>query len=126
MIDSVSSPAEVDSVRYGNRMHEWFLQWAFCAKPASIVSGAVMERIGLGSYAIYVFFMCALIYPVVVANTWGGGLIAGIYNKAYIDFAGSGVVHLTGGIGALAGAITLGPRKGRFDESVDQAQISQI
>ena len=63
--------------------------------------------------------MCAFIYPVVVHWTWGGGLIAemSIGDAVYSDFAGSGIVHMTGGIAALMGAYFLGPRIGKYDEN---------
>jgi len=65
--------------------------------------------------------MTGFIYPVVVAWTWGGGFLTG---WGFSDFAGSGVVHLTGGISGLAGAIICGPRIGRFDENVSSSQVS--
>ena len=94
----------------------WFFQWAFCTAAATIVSGGVAERVKSPTYAIYSFVMAAFIYPVVVAWTWGYGWIGGgLMDVGYMDFAGSGIVHLTGGAAALAGAAVLGPRKGRFD-----------
>merc|ERR1712176_635468 len=93
----------------------WFFQWAFCSTAATIVSGGIAERILLPSYMIFSFLMTAFVYPVVVAWTWGYGWLASINDVGYMDFAGSGVVHLTGGVGALVGAIIAGPRAGRFD-----------
>lgn len=93
----------------------WFFQWAFCTAAATIVSGGVAERVKSPTYACYSFVMAAFIYPVVVAWTWGYGWIAGFLDVGFMDFAGSGVVHLTGGASAIAGAIVLGPRKGRFE-----------
>ncbi|CAJ1393440.1 unnamed protein product [Effrenium voratum] len=95
-------------------MLSWFFQWAFCTAGATIVSGAVAERVKSPTYAAYAFFMTSFIYPVVVAWTWGGGWLASIFDVGYMDFAGSGVVHLTGGVSGLMGTIVLGPRKGRF------------
>merc|ERR1719487_403551 len=66
----------------------------------------------MGGYLIFTTFMTAFIYPTVGAMTWGYGLL---YDQGYSDFAGSGIVHLTGGIGALVGAIVTGPRVGRFE-----------
>lgn len=98
----------------------WFFQWAFCATACTIVSGALMERVNFWAYLVYVIFMTTIIYPIIVAMTWGPGKLSEIMDGAYIDFAGSGIVHLTGGVGAFIGAIILGPRKGRFDPNVDQ------
>jgi len=96
-----------------NDYRDWFFQWAFCATTATIVSGAVAERIHFASYVIYAVIMTVVIYPVIVHWTWCSG--GWLYSRGYSDFAGSGIVHLTGGISALVGAIILGPRTGRFD-----------
>mmetsp|Transcript_102804 Transcript_102804/g.219887 ORF Transcript_102804/g.219887 Transcript_102804/m.219887 type:complete len:558 (-) Transcript_102804:132-1805(-) len=107
----------------GGKMLSWFFQWAFCSAAATIVSGGVAERVRFPGYGIYSFLMTAFIYPVVVCWTWGYGWLAGsaedgyINKVGYMDFAGSGVVHMTGGVGALVGAICAGPRTGRFEES---------
>merc|ERR1712176_820703 len=92
------------------RMHlitaETGFQWAFCATGATIVSGAVAERTQTYTYLAYSVIMTGLIYPIIVYWTWSGeGFLT---NKGYSDFAGSGVVHLTGGVGALVGAIMVG------------------
>merc|ERR1719454_1872094 len=91
---------------------DWFFQWAFCVTAATIVSGGVAERLQMGGYLIFTTFMTAFIYPTVGAMTWGAGFL---YDMGYSDFAGSGIVHLTGGVGALVGAAVVGPRLGRFD-----------
>ena len=90
----------------------WFFQFTFCATAATIVSGAMAERAKVEGYIVFSLVMSVLIYPVVVHWTWGGGWLS---EEGYSDFAGSGVVHMTGGIAALVGAIVLGPRIGRFD-----------
>merc|ERR1719399_277128 len=91
----------------------WFFQWAFCMTSATIVSGAVAERLQLGGYCVFCIVMTSIIYPVVVSWTWySGGFL---YNWEYMDFAGSGIVHLTGGIGAVVGTAIVKPRTGRFD-----------
>jgi Amt family ammonium transporter len=95
----------------------WFFQFTFCATGATIVSGSLAERAKLEGYCIFSFFMCLFIYPIVVHWTWGGGWL---YTEGYNDFAGSGVVHLTGGATALYGAAILGPRSGRFDADADE------
>jgi Amt family ammonium transporter len=93
----------------------WFFQWAFCTASATIVSGAVAERVLSPTYAVFAFVMASFIYPIVVAWTWGYGWLSNLFDAQVIDFAGSGIVHLTGGVSGLAGTIVLGPRKGRFD-----------
>ncbi len=96
----------------------FFFQSVFAATAVTITSGAMAERTKFVSYLIFGVFMCAIIYPVVVHMTWGGGFIAGIEigDAVYSDFAGSGVVHMTGGIAALVGAYLVGPRKGKYGE----------
>ena len=95
----------------------WFFQWTFAAAAATIVSGAVAERCSLIGYACYTCLITAFVYPVVVYWAWSGSgfLGDGKVGAALIDFAGSGVVHMTGGGAALMGAIFLGPRIGKFD-----------
>ncbi len=94
----------------------FFFQAVFAATAVTIASGAMAERTKFWSYVIFSAVMCAFIYPVIVHWTWGGGLIADIEigDAVYSDFAGSGVVHMTGGIAALMGALFLGPRIGRY------------
>ena len=95
----------------------FFFQAVFAATAVTIASGAMAERTKFSSYLIFSFVMCAVIYPIVVHWTWGGGLIAqmDIGDAVYSDFAGSGVVHMTGGIAAFMGAFFLGPRIGKYD-----------
>merc|ERR1711937_405544 len=108
----------------------WFFQWAFCTAGASIVSGGIAERVKFPGYMFFSFCMTSFIYPVVVCSTWGYGWLETFQKDkdgnpvgGYIDFAGSGVVHLCGGIGALAGAIIVGKRSGRFDpDKADEFQ----
>jgi Amt family ammonium transporter len=94
----------------------FFFQAVFAATAVTIASGAMAERTKYWSYVIFSAVMCAFIYPVIVHWTWGGGLIADIdiNGAVYSDFAGSGVVHMTGGIAAFMGALFLGPRIGRY------------
>jgi Amt family ammonium transporter len=100
----------------------WFFQWAFCSAAATIVSGGVAERVQMGGYFVYSFLMTSVIYPVVVAWTWGyGWLYDGVNSIGYMDFAGSGIVHMTGGVGAIVGAIIAGPRDGRWENPEDFA-----
>ncbi|VAW40599.1 Ammonium transporter [hydrothermal vent metagenome] len=94
----------------------WMFQVVFAATAATIVSGAVAERIKFTGYLVYSFMVCAVIYPVFGSWAWGGLFHGGgwLEAKGFIDFAGSTVVHSIGGWCALAGAIVLGPRKGKY------------
>lgn len=89
-----------------------FFQTAFAGTAATIVSGAVAERMKFSSYVYFTIFMSAIIYPVVGHWIWGGGWLA---EMGFADFAGSTVVHAIGGVGALAGAYVLGPRTGKYN-----------
>ena len=91
----------------------WMFQAVFAATAATIVSGSMAERTKFGSYLFYGVFITAFIYPVVGHWIWGGGWLA---EKGMIDFAGSTVVHSVGGWAALAGAIMLGPRLGKYNK----------
>jgi len=95
----------------------FFFQAVFAATAVTIASGAMAERTKFSAYLIFSAIMCAFIYPVVVHWTWGGGLIADIQigDAVFSDFAGSGIVHMTGGIAAFMGALFLGPRIGKYD-----------
>lgn len=90
----------------------WLFQLVFAATAATIVSGAMAERTQFKSYLIYSVFITGIIYPVVGHWIWGGGWLADL---GMSDFAGSTVVHSTGGWLALTGAIVLGPRLGKYD-----------
>lgn len=91
----------------------FFFQAAFAATAATIVSGAMAERTKFKSYFVYSFFLTALIYPIVLRWTWGGGWLSQL-EFPFSDFAGSTIVHATGGWAAMMGAIVLGPRIGRY------------
>ena len=95
----------------------FFFHAVFAAAAVTIASGAMAERARFKSYLLFSMVMSALIYPTVVHWTWGGGLIADISigGARYSDFAGSTVVHVTGGAAALMGALFLGPRLGKFN-----------
>ncbi len=92
-------------------MSNWFFQMVFVATTASIVSGTLAERVKMWTFFAFVAFLTAIIYPVVGAWTWGEGWL---YDFGFKDFAGSTVVHSTGGWAALAGALVVGPRLGKF------------
>ena len=92
-------------------MSDWFFQMVFVATTASIVSGTLAERVKLWSFFIFTIFLTALIYPIIGAWTWGGGWLN---EMGFQDFAGSSIVHSTGGWAALAGAIVVGARLNKF------------
>jgi Amt family ammonium transporter len=92
---------------------KFFFQLVFAGTAATIVSGAVAERIKFGAFYIFSFLMVGLIYPVVGHWIWGGGWAAKL---GMFDFAGSTVVHSVGGWAALTGAMVLGPRIGKFSK----------
>ena len=97
------------------RASEWFFQVVFAATAATIVSGAVAERVKFTAYLIYTPFITGLIYPVVTHWTWSGA--GWLTDLGYTDFAGSGIVHLVGATAALAGVLVIGPRIGKYDEN---------
>jgi Amt family ammonium transporter len=92
----------------------WFIQLGFAIAAISIVSGALAERMKLWAYAILVFVFCAVLYPLVANWVWNpNGWLA---LRGFNDFAGSAAVHAMGGFAALAAAIVLGPRLGKYNE----------
>jgi Amt family ammonium transporter len=99
---------------------DWFFQMVFVATAASIVSGALAERIKLWPFFVFVFFLTAIIYPIQGAWHWGGGWLA---EAGFADFAGSTLVHSVGGWAALTGAIILGPRRGKYDQKGQPQRI---
>ena len=106
-------------------MSDWFFQMVFVATAASIVSGTLAERVKMWSFFLFTLVLTAVIYPVVGAWTWGGGWLS---DMGFKDFAGSTIVHSTGGWAALAGALVVGPRLGKFrgDGSVRTTPPSNI
>ena len=93
---------------------DWFFQMVFCATTVSICSGAMAERIKLWPFFLFAAILAGIIYPIVMGWQWGGGWLAEL---GFSDFAGSTLVHSTGGAAALAGAMIIGPRLGRFTKS---------
>ena len=106
-------------------MSDWFFQMVFVATAASIVSGALAERVKMWPFFLFTLFLTAFIYPVVGAWTWGGGWLG---SMGFQDFAGSTIVHGTGGWAALAGILVIGPRLGKFrkDGSVKVTAPSNV
>jgi Amt family ammonium transporter len=90
---------------------KFFFQLVFCGTAATIVSGAVAERIKFGSFILFSLLLTGIVYPIVGHTIWGGGLLG---SAGMLDFAGSTVVHSVGGWAALAGVIVLGARKGKY------------
>jgi len=90
---------------------DWFFQMVFCATAASIVSGTLAERIRLWPFLIFTAVLCGVIYPIQGAWQWGGGWLS---EAGFSDFAGSTIVHSTGGWAALTGAVILGSRAGKY------------
>lgn len=93
---------------------KFFFQLVFCGTAATIVSGAVAERVKYISFILFSFVLTLVIYPIVGHWIWGGGWLA---NLGFLDFAGDTVVHSVGGWAALSGALILGPRYGKYDKN---------
>jgi len=93
---------------------DWYFQMVFCATTVSIVSGTMAERVKLWPFFLFAAILAGILYPTVMGWQWGGGWLA---VRGFSDFAGSTLVHSTGGAAALAGAILLGSRTGRFTKS---------
>ncbi|MEC7257559.1 MAG: ammonium transporter, partial [Pseudomonadota bacterium] len=93
---------------------DFFFQLMFCATTASIVSGTLAERIKLWPFLIFVVVLTGIIYPIEASWQWGGGWLS---EAGFNDFAGSTLVHAAGGWAALAGALILGPRIGKYKEN---------
>jgi ammonium transporter, Amt family len=100
-----------DDAPYYSTLSDFFFQVVFVATAMSIVSGAVAERMKLWSFFIFAVVMTGFIYPVQGYWKWGGGFLD---EAGFLDFAGSGVVHMTGAAAALAGVLLLGARKGKY------------
>ncbi len=103
-----------DDASYASTGSDYFFQLMFCAATASIVSGALAERIKLWPFLIFTFVLTAIIYPIQASWKWGGGFLDTQYG--FQDFAGSTVVHSVGGWAALAGALLLGSRMGKYKD----------
>ncbi|SDI75719.1 ammonium transporter, Amt family [Lutimaribacter saemankumensis] len=101
-----------DDYGYASTGSDFYFQLMFCATTASIVSGTLAERIKLWPFLIFTVVLTGLIYPIQASWKWGGGFLDSQYG--FLDFAGSTVVHSVGGWAALAGALILGPRIGKY------------
>lgn len=105
------SPSESLDTGYA-ASSDWFFQMVFVATAASIVSGTVAERVKLWPFLIFTAVLAAFIYPTVISWEWGGGALDSQFG--FSDFAGSTLVHSTGGWAALIGALIIGPRAGKY------------
>ena len=109
---SFSSFVAAEDMATGYSAHsDWFFQMVFCATTVSIVSGTIAERIKIWPFFIFAAILAGIIYPIEMGWQWGGGWLS---SMGFSDFAGSTLVHAAGGAAALAGAIIIGPRIGRF------------
>ena len=116
-----------------SQLSNWFFQMVFVATTASIVSGALAERVKLWSFFVFTAVLTTVIYPIIGSWTWGGGWLAGLgsgefFETGFSDFAGSTIVHSTGGWAALAGVMVVGARHVKFrkDGSVRVTPPSNI
>ncbi len=111
VLEPVGLAAADASLDYASVGSDFFFQLMFCATTASIVSGTLAERIKLWPFLIFVVVLTGFIYPIEASWQWGGGWLS---EMGFSDFAGSTLVHAAGGFAALAGAIVLGARIGKF------------
>ena len=109
--DAAKVIAGGDGAPYYSNLSDFFFQVVFVATAMSIVSGAVAERMKLWSFLLFCVVMTGFIYPIEGYWKWGKGFLDA---KGFLDFAGSGVVHLTGAVAAFAGVLLLGARKGKY------------
>jgi len=107
------SADQADDLSYATTGSDFFFQLMFCAATASIVSGTLAERIKLWPFLLFTLILTAFIYPLQASWKWGGGFLD---EMGFLDFAGSTVVHSVGGWAALAGALILGPRLGKYKD----------
>ncbi len=112
VLEPVGLAETATDLTYASVGSDFYFQLMFCATTASIVSGTLAERIKLWPFLIFTVILTALIYPIQASWKWGGGFLDASFG--FQDFAGSTVVHSVGGWAALAGALILGPRLGKF------------
>ena len=113
VLDAVGVSAADAALDYASVGSDFFFQLVFVAATASIVSGALAERIKLWPFLVFVIVLTGFMYPISGSWQWGGGWLS---EAGFSDFAGSTVVHSVGGWAALAGAIVLGPRLGKYTD----------
>ena len=113
VLEPVGLDAADAALDYASVGSDFFFQLMFCATTASIVSGTLAERIKLWPFLIFTVILTGFIYPIEASWQWGGGFLS---EMGFSDFAGSTLVHAAGGFAALAGAIVLGPRIGKYKD----------
>ena len=106
-----------------NKYTLWIFQYSFAATASTIVSGSLAERTKLPSYMLFSALMTGFIYPVVVAWTWGGGWLT---QNGFHDFAGTGIVHMVGGVAGLVGALIIRPRYGKEKDASLRPRVDEI
>ena len=111
--NTVAEVLESEGEVYYSARSDFFFQVVFVATAMSIISGAVAERIKLWSFLLFAVVMTGFIYPLQGSWSWGGGFLS---DAGFVDFAGSGIVHMCGAAAALAGVILLGPRAGKYSD----------
>jgi Amt family ammonium transporter len=112
VLEPVGVAADAVDLTYASVGSDFYFQLMFCGATASIVSGALAERIKLWPFLIFIAILTGVIYPIQASWKWGGGFLDADFG--FLDFAGSTVVHSVGGWAALAGALVLGPRLGKY------------
>ncbi len=125
LLSGITGDGVADEATYAPSA-DFFFQVVFVATAMSIVSGAVAERMKLWAFALFAVVMTGVIYPMEGSWTWGGQSVFGMYSLGdlgFLDFAGSGIVHLAGAAAALAGVILLGARKGKYGENGEARAI---
>ena len=108
-----SAVEQIGDISYASVGSDFFFQLMFCATTASIVSGTIAERMKLWPFLIFTVLLTAFLYPIEASWQWGGGWLSKL---GFSDFAGSTLVHAAGASAALAGAIVLGPRIGKYKD----------
>jgi Amt family ammonium transporter len=110
----------------------WFFQFTFACATSSIVAGAIAERAKMSAYLLYSFFLVGFVYPVVAHSFWScQGFFSNtnpdpLWGSGAFDFAGSGAVHMVGGVAALVMTIIIGPRRGRFYDEDGSPLVSSL
>ena len=119
-VGAIAPEGDAGGIAYADGAYSYYsdfiFQAMFAATCATIVSGAVAERIKLGAFLLFSAIFVAFIYPIIGMWKWGGGWLDSL-DVPFYDFAGSTIVHAAGGFAALAGAIVLGARKGKYTKS---------